>query len=202
VTDEPEPTQPKRIKAGQDLLRTLEDLGAATETSLDLPVTITYKQYEALGVALSRAHRAVCWMIADWINQGEALFDERVHQAVEATGLNRYTLDNYARIARDVPRERRVVGVPFGVHAEVASLEPDQQTLWLEKAKANDWRRDELRAELRPVKKLPEIHAGVDNGNLEEAARDLVRTAKKYGNDFLVGRPSFVQLCHTLGEEV
>lgn len=188
---------PARLpKGGTELLRALEELGAATETSLDIPLSITYAQFEALGVALSRAHRAVCWMVGDWVNQGEVLFkDEKVYQAVEATGLHPDTVDNYARIARKVPRERRVVGVPFGVHAEVASLEPDQQTLWLEKARANEWKRADIRVELRPVKQLPDIvinHAGVEK--IVEAARDLVRSARPSGDDFLVRRASFIEL--------
>lgn len=202
MADEVDPLPAQRIQAGQSLLRRLEDLGAATETSLDLPLNISFKDYEALGVALSRAHRAVTWMISDWLNHGEAVFKEKVYQAVEATGLNPDTLDNYARVARKVPRERRVPGVPFGVHAEVASLEPAQQTEWLGKAKANDWRREELRSHLRPIK-MPDLeddsHAGVV-GSVEDAARELVRSAKHYGNDYLVHRPSFVHLCAALGE--
>ncbi len=188
-------------RSAELLLRKLRDLGVATDTSLDLPLSITYPQFEALGVAIAADYRRLIWLLSDWMNQGEELFKDKLYQAVEATGLNYHTLQNYARTARQVPSERRLAGVPFTVHTEVAPLEPEQQTLWLETAKKNAWKRDELRAKLRPVKQLPP-HAGVGNGNVEDAAREVVRSAKKYGNDFLVQRPSFVQLCAALGEEV
>jgi hypothetical protein len=189
-----------RVAGGLEILAGLERLGAATEISLDLPADMTYERYEALGAALGRAHRTVAWMLADWINFGERAYGEKYAQAVEVTNLRPETLMNYASVARKVPRERRRVELPFGVHAEVASLEPSEQVEWLEKAVVNEWKREDLREHLRPLKQL-EHHAGV-SVDLEDAARDLVRSAKKYGNDFLVQRPSFVQLCAALGEEV
>lgn len=172
---------------GMELLASLRRLGAATETSLDLPVDITYEQFEALGVVLGRAQRTVTWMIADWINHGEAVFGEKVAQAVEVTNLNPDTLDNYARVARKVPRERRIAGVPFGVHAEVAPLEPAEQKEWLGKAAANGWKREELRSHLRPVKGLLDdfhhSHAGVE-GWVRAA---LVNWANRNGTVSVVG---------------
>lgn len=190
-----------RVAGGLEILAGLERAGAATTTSLDLPGDLTYDQFVALGTALGRAHRTVSWLLADWINFGELTYGEKYAQAVEATKLRPETLMNYASIGRRVPRERRREELPFGVHAEVAPLEPAEQERWLDRAVENGWRREELREQLRPVKGL-ESHAGRGPVDLEEAALGLVRSAKKYGNDFLVQRPSFVQLCAALGEEV
>ena len=190
----------QRIENGLEMMASLERLGAASETSLELPPDMTYDRYEAVGMALGRAYRSMVWMIADWINYGERTFPERYAQAVEITKLHPETLKNYARIAEKVAPARRIAGVPMGIHAEVASLEPEQQTLWLERAAENGWRREDLRNELRPVKHLPP-HARV--GSVEEAAIDLVRSAKEHGDGFfIVRRPSFVQLCAALGEPV
>ena len=194
---------PHEAPDGLALLSALRSLGAATETSLDLPVDTTYEECEALGAVLGRAHRNVTWMIADWINHVEAVFPDRYSQAVEATNLTPETLGNYARTARKVPRERRVPGVPFSVHTEVAPLEPKQQEEWLGKAKTKGWKREELRSHLRPVKDLPG-HASVEGevGSIEEQARELVRSARNYGNDYLVRRYAFTALCAALGEEL
>lgn len=186
--------------SGLEVLATLERLGAVTSTSLELPEDMPYEQYAALGVALSRAYRTVNWMLADWINFGERVYGEKYAQAVDETGLHPGTLMNYASIARRVPRERRVAGVAFGIHAEVASLPPKEQTEWLEKAKANDWKRDDLRAELRPQPK--DLTPALGPMDIEDAARDLIKTAKKYGDRFIVERASFIQLTAALGEEL
>lgn len=192
-----------QLTGALELVAALEKLGSASETSLILPPGMSYERYEAVGMALAVAYRKMIWMVADWIVYGEREYPKRMAQAVEVTLLHPETLKNYARIADRVAPDRRIPGVPITIHAEVASLEPEQQTLWLEKARDNKWRREDLRNALRPVKHLPELdntHARV--GDVEDAARDLVRSAKKYGNDFLVRRPSFVQLCAALGEEV
>lgn len=174
----------------------LERLGAVSAIGLDLPADITYERYEALMVALGRAHRAVAWVVGDGLIQGEGLFPERYAQAAEATKLAPQTLMNYASVARRVPKERRRPGIPFGVHAEVASLPPAEQVEWLDRVVANDWRREELRQNIRPVSVPPAVVV-----DLEEAARDLIRSAQPSGDDYVVRRASFQQLCAALGEE-
>lgn len=180
----------------------LEGLGAATATSLNLPEGMTYDRYEALGVALSTARERITWWIAEWIRYGERNYGEMYTQAVEVTGLTAGTCKNYVSIAHRVPEERRRHELKFGHHAEVAALEPAEQTRWLDKAIEKGWKRDELRDEIRHAQGRDVPRAVLPAVALEEAARDLVRSAKNYGNDFLVQRPSFVQLCAALGEEV
>lgn len=188
-----------RVAGGLEILGSLEALGAATSVSLDLPADMSYDRYEALGLALGRAHRTVAWMIGDWLNFGEKVHGEKYAQAAEQINMAPQTLLNYASVSRKIPRERRRAELPFSVHALVAPLEPKQQTLWLEKAVKNDWKREELREHLRPPEPLPPVVGEVVE--LEEAARELVRVAKKYGNDFLVARHSFLMLCAALGED-
>lgn len=185
-------------QAGLELLANLEQLGAVTSTALILPPGISWDQYEALGVALGRASRTMTWMIGDWINFGERKFGEKYAQAVEATGLRKETLMNYASTARRVPPEVRRPELTFGAHVEVAKLEPLDQIEWLERAVQNEWRREDLRERLNPRDLTRALDPAAE---LEEAARDVVRSAKLYGADYLVGRASFMQLCAALGEE-
>jgi hypothetical protein len=193
----PEPSA-EIIAGGMEILASLERLGAATAVSLDLPTDISYERYEAVGFALGRAHRTVAWMMGDWINHGEFVFGEKYAQAMLVTNMAEQTLMNYAHISRRIPRERRRAELPFSVHALVAPLEPQEQTAWLDRAVENDWKREDLREHLRPTVLPPVVGEVIE---LEEAARELVRSAKLYGNDFLVLRQPFVQLCVALGEE-
>lgn len=185
-----------RLAGGLEILASLERLGAATPTSLDLPVDMSYERYEALGVALGRAHRTVTWMIGDWINFGERAYGEKYAQAVEATNMTPETLMNYASIARKVPRERRRPELPFSVHALVAPLEPRDQTEWLDQAVENEWTRVELRDRLRgkPPTPIPQP----SEETLEEACRFLIDTAQAMGDGFLVRDSAFRQLCAAL----
>ena len=191
-----------RVAGGLEILASLERLGAATATSLELPVDLSYERYEALLSVLGRAHRTLTWVIADAINEGEKRYGEKYAQAVELLNMTPETLMNYASIARKVPRERRRVGVPFSVHALVAPLEPSQQTLWLDRTVKNDWTRAELREKLHPPASQNGSHSGVMEDDLEEAARFLIASAQRMGDGFLVRDGAFRQLCALLGEEV
>jgi hypothetical protein len=124
-----------------------------TETSLviadpDFP----FEDYTQLGILLAAWHRSSCWWIGDWILHGEGTYGEKCAQATEATKLSPGTLMNYASVCRRVPRSRRRIGLPFSVHAEVASLEPVEQKEWLAIAERDDLRQAELRVALRPLK--------------------------------------------------
>lgn len=181
-----------------DPVQELYRLGYATDTSLELPENLPYDTYEALGLALRHRQDQTTWWLSDWLLFGEKKYGETYTQAVMITGLAEGTLANYASTAHRVPRERRRPELKFGHHTEVAALQPQDQTEWLDRAVTNNWSRNELRSQIRPV--APDIITPA-LPTLEEAARDLVRSAKQYGNDYLVHRPSFVQLCAALGEE-
>lgn len=190
-----------RVAGGLEILASLERLGAATATSLELPADMTYERYEALLAVLGRAHRTLTWVIADAINEGERRYGEKYAQAVELLNMTPETLMNYASIARKVPRERRRVGVPFSVHALVAPLEPKQQELWLDRTVKHDWTRAELRERLHPpISANGNAHSGV-MPNLEEAARGLVNSAEVMGDGYLVRQYAFRELCVALGVE-
>lgn len=187
-----------RVAGGLEILGNLERLGAATPTSLDLPLHTTYDQYEAIGFALGRAHRNISWKIADWLNFGEHQYGHKYEQAAEVLNMNPDTLRNYASIGRRVPVERRRAELPFGSHAEVAKLEPHEQAEWLERAVEKRWRRDELRAHIRPQVITPALPEPM--GDVEGTARHVVRSAIRMGDGFLVREQAFTELAAALGE--
>lgn len=178
-----------------DLLKEHEYLG---RTALDLPANLPYDQYVQLGWRLRERHDETVWWISEWILYGEKTYGETYAQAADITGLSPDTLKNYVSTANRVPRERRRAELKFGHHTEVASLEPQDQTVWLDKAVVNNWTRAELRAQLRPVKGLVITPPAAD---IYEVARDLIRSGREYGSDFLVGRASFIELRALLEEE-
>jgi hypothetical protein len=75
---------------------------------------------------------------------------EYVAQVADATGLAPQTIENVISIGKRVPPERRVDGVTFSVHAEVAALPPADQVRWLKVAKEERLTKVELRAKIKP----------------------------------------------------
>ena len=63
--------------------------------------------------------------------------------------LDYQTLRNYAWVARRFPPARRRELLSFQHHAEVASLETDEQDGWLDLAETGRWSRNELRRRVR-----------------------------------------------------
>jgi hypothetical protein len=191
-----------RVGDGLVMLAELERLGAATPTTLDLPPDLAFDRYEAVGMALGRGHRNVCWKIGDWLNYGEFTYRQKYAQAAEILNMQPQTLQNYARTARAVPPERRRAELPFSVHSLVAPLPPQAQTKWLDQAVENQWKRDELNVRLNPP---PEPTLPPEVGTPEEierASRDLIRSGRASGDSYLVGRASFRELAALLGEDV
>lgn len=126
-----------------------------TETALEVNGRPSFDEYQAAGEFINRAHRASGFWMGDWLRYGEKREDwrERLSQAHGHTGLSEKTLKNVRAVAGSVDKARRRDGVEFGVHAEVAALEPDEQSEWLTKAEENGWTVRELRLEIRAAKR-------------------------------------------------
>jgi hypothetical protein len=70
-------------------------------------------------------------------------------QAAEATGWKPETIDQYARVARQIPASRRDPDLSYAHHREVADRPPAEQTLWLARAKNENMSTDRLRYALK-----------------------------------------------------
>lgn len=193
--------------AGIQLAMQLEEAGALTPTKLELTdPNLPYEQYVALGRFLARIKRSSSWWIGDWINFGEGVYGEKYAQAVEATGLDTETLQNYRWVAEKVPPTRRVATLAFSIHQCVAALEPDAQREWLQRTLDEGWNRDRLRHELREAKAVPEREqtalgeAARDATNrIEEAAKSVARQATRRGSEFVVPAEPMLHLQALLG---
>lgn len=163
-----------------ELLRQLEESGAITETALILTDHhLPYDTFEALGAFLGKVNRSCSFWIGDWLNFGEAVYGEKMAQAAEATGLAPQTLINRASVCRHIPPERRKASLAFGIHAEVAYLNPEERDSWLAKAEREQWTRARLREEMRIVR---------GNG-VPGPMGDLADRALPFGDVDILGEP-------------
>ncbi len=116
-------------------------------TGMDVQGRPTFAEYQGVGDFIHRAHKASGFWLGDWLAYGESRQDwtERLSQAQSFTGLSEKTLKNLRAVARSVAPSRRRDGVEFDIHAEVAALDPAEQTVWLQQAEHEGWGRRELR---------------------------------------------------------
>jgi len=69
--------------------------------------------------------------------------------AVKLTGKSIGTLRNYASVARRIRPEDRDAALPYRTHTLVAAMDPDDQRLWLARARKWGWTSTELQEQVR-----------------------------------------------------
>ena len=118
----------------------------------------SFDDWQRAGEQLRAIERHVQFWIGDWVNYGRDRWGEHAEQgmaddgeilAAEATGWKPATIDQYARVARQVPPANRDPDLPFSHHREVADKPVEAQWPWLQKAKGENWTAERLRAELK-----------------------------------------------------
>lgn len=201
------------------------ELGATTD-SISLVITdpdLPFENWENIGRCIGFAGNAWQWWAGDWINTGEALYGEESAQGVDdpttrydalrrVTGQAQQTLLNVSSVCRKVSRERRRGELTFTHHAAVASLEPDEQTRWLQAAIDNNWSVSELKQAIKDEKHPddgggePQVLPGLDGPSvserIEEAARQVYRAASIASHgEYVVPAEPMHQLAAALGEE-
>jgi hypothetical protein len=138
------------IADAQDALAQLQ--AAPSALSLPLDPDLPYDRWATMGRALGLMDRAGRWWIGDWLNYGEQRYGERHAQALDDTGLAYGTLRNIAWVARRFPPSRRRDTPAWYMHAEGASLPPEQQDVWLDAAEAGHWTRQQLRESVQQAR--------------------------------------------------
>jgi hypothetical protein len=135
-----------------ELIRTLEDAGALSPSRLDLSSRpdLSLETCTSLAAFFGQINSSSRWWLADLLEYVEMRHGEYVAQVADATGLAPQTIENVISIGKRVPPERRVDGVTFSVHAEVAALPPADQVRWLKVAKEERLTKVELRAKIKP----------------------------------------------------
>lgn len=123
----------------------------------------SFVEWERVGDFIQRTVKASKFWLADWLRYGSSRADwaDRLSQAVDVTGLSAKTLQN-VRAVGAIDKSRRRDGVEFGLHAEVAGLEPEQQTEWLEKCSAGGWDRRVLRNAIKASHRLRVLNGKAD----------------------------------------
>ena len=121
-----------------------------TEVGIEVHGKPTFEEWQGVGDFIQRTHKAAGFWLADWLRYGDEQKDwrERIEAALDVTDLSEKTLINVRSVARIEPARRRA-DVEFSHHLEVAALEPEEQTEWLDKTAENGWSVRELRLELR-----------------------------------------------------
>lgn len=126
-----------------------------TVTGLAIDPKVTFEQWERYGRKLQIIERGIQWAIGDWIIFGENKWGEVYAQAIDVTGLKVKTLQNYASVAKAIPRSRRRDSdvVDFSTHAEVASLEPEEQEKILSHAETHHTTVRGVRREVEKIRR-------------------------------------------------
>ncbi len=117
--------------------------------AMGLPANLSFDRWRSIGERICGVADASTWWLADWAAFGEHRYGERYREAVAITGLGYQTLRNYAWVARRFEVSRRRDSLSFAHHAEIAALPAGEQDAWLDRAEANQWSRNDLRARLR-----------------------------------------------------
>jgi hypothetical protein len=217
---------PFEDKSTLQLVIDLHEAGAITPVSLELTdPEMPLDRWLNLGALFGQLHRSINWYIGDWINFGEKLYGEEASQGVDSiqerykeaeriTGLDHGTLLNVASICRKIATSRRCEPLGFWIHAEVAPLEPEEQTEWLELARESSWNRAQLRNAIREAKSpVPDPDPDADPApaggdgltlaeRLEHAARLVFHQAQTTDDGGVyVPADAWAQLAAALGEE-
>lgn len=141
-----------------------------TATGLSFSSAIPIEIWGEFVTRLQRQQKLIDWALADAINFGEQAFGEDHAQWVDETGLSKRTLQNIARIGREIPPARRRADVSFSHHAEVITLPvPDQERL-LDRAEHAGMTRYELRDAVRERRRALAGGAVTLSGEVIESA--------------------------------
>ena len=119
---------------------------------LELGPEMSFDDWALVGTRIARICGGAAWALGDWLLFGERRFGERYRSALAATNLDYQTLRNYAWVARSFAPARRREHLSFQHHAEVAALPAAEQDLWLHRAEAQGWSRNELRRRLAALR--------------------------------------------------
>jgi hypothetical protein len=146
----------------------------ATRLGLRFAGALSFEGWERAGEQISRIVSSSAWCLGDWIIVGQSRFTDRYKHVIEAVGLDYQTVRNYAWVARRFELSRRRDTLSFQHHAEVASLPPEEQDYWLDRAEDRGWSRNRLRQEIRNSRSV-----GTDNAPKASALPRIIVTKER-----------------------
>jgi hypothetical protein len=113
------------------------------------PSKLEYRDWVVEGRRIGLMSRGSQWWVGDWLLYGTGRWGEMYVQAAKVTGYDPKSLRNYRYVASRIDVSLRKDNLTFGHHALLASLEPDAQRHWLERAVHDRLSVEDLRGELR-----------------------------------------------------
>ena len=110
---------------------------------------LSFEEWSELATSIGQAARSIGFIIGDWLVYGQSLFgtegfaDKRVDSAsyqvaINATGLDLSTLQNYAYVSRNIPHSLRTERLSWEHHRLVAKFPQAAQEHWIEACVAEE----------------------------------------------------------------
>lgn len=110
---------------------------------------LSFEEWSELATSIGQAARSIGFIIGDWLVYGQSLFgtegfaDRRVDSAsyqvaINATGLDLSTLQNYAYVSRNIPHSLRTERLSWEHHRLVAKFPQAAQEQWIEACVAEE----------------------------------------------------------------
>ena len=126
-----------------------------TPVGIDIRRTPSIEEFEKYMAGVNTAKKSWQWWLAELIDFGLKEWGDQIYQIVPPD-ISEKTILNVLAVHRNVPKSRRRKTLSFSHHAEVSSLEPEDQDKYLSKAYQKQLSVSELRGIIREeVKKLP-----------------------------------------------
>lgn len=142
-----------------------------TPVGLVPPTNADVESYKEIGRTLLRLDSSMQWLIGDWINTGDNFqWGETYNLIADEFGYEPKTLRQYAYVARNVEMSVRTDKLSFGHHERVASMEPEAQEHWLERAANEGLSISKMRAAIKesqlpaPNHDIDELNSKIPNG--------------------------------------
>ena len=125
--------------------------------TLELIPGLSENEWAAIGKELVTTERQSRWGIGDWMLYGEKNYSRpgdkhrAITLAIQATGLEKRTIREYAEVARKVETGARTPLLPWSLHREVRNLPPEKQSQLLDEAAAFGYSVKQLQAVVKAV---------------------------------------------------
>ena len=135
-----------------------------SRTRLAIADGISFNEWLAIGEELFRIADSNAWWLGDWYAYGVKHYHKNYALALDRLKLKYQTLANQTSVARNVESSRRREDLSWSHHAEVASLDGDDQERILDDAFRHGYSVRELREIVRAHKgtdKAPAPHLTV-----------------------------------------
>jgi hypothetical protein len=120
-----------------------------TRVGLELRLGLPMSVWQSIGKRLEAVEVSIQWWLGDWLNYGSTAYGKKYSDALEGTKYDKQSLENMAWVAKRLETSRRRERLSWSHHAEVAALEPKQQTQWLSQAEKQQLSVRDLRAAIK-----------------------------------------------------